>query len=55
MEFGQFTEYNKGHIFLQKSCSKWGRKTSSKPVLLFKKTLNEVKASGLQFSFNMFW
>ena len=47
MKFGQLIEYNKGNIFLQKSCRKWGRVTSFTPFLFFKKALNEVEASGL--------
>ena len=35
MKFGQLIEYNKRYIFLQKSCRKWGRETSSIPVFVF--------------------
>ena len=31
MKFGQLIEYNGRNIFLQKSCRKWGRETSSRP------------------------
>ena len=54
MKFGQVIEYNNRNIFLQKSCRKWGSKTSSRPFLFFKKALLEVKASGLQLSFSQF-
>ena len=35
MEFGQLIELNKGNIFLQKSCRKWGKETSSRLLFLF--------------------
>ena len=35
MNFGQLIKYNKRNIFLQKSCRKWGRKTSSRPLFIF--------------------
>ena len=35
VKFGQLTEYNKENIFLQTLCEKWGRKTSSRPLLIF--------------------
>ena len=35
--------------------SNWGREISSWPPLFFKKVLHEVKASGLQLRFNIFW
>ena len=54
MKFSQVIEYDKRNIFLQKSCRKWNRKTSYR-LLLFKEAWYEVKASGLQLSFNMFW
>ena len=34
-KIGQFTEYNKRNIFLQKVCRKWGRETSSRPKFVF--------------------
>ena len=40
MKFGQLIEYNKGNIFLQKLCGKWGRETSSRPLFIFLKKLN---------------
>ena len=42
---------NKKNIFLQKSCRKEGREIF---LLFFLKALHEVKASGLQLSFNIF-
>ena len=53
MKFGQLIEY-KRNIFLQKLCGKRGKETSSRPLYFFRKSLNEVKASGLQLSFNIF-
>ena len=47
IKFGQVVEYNNRNIFPQKSCRKWSRETSSRPLFLFKK-LYEVKASGLE-------
>ena len=35
MKFGEVIEYNKKNIFLQKLCGKWGRETSSRPLLIF--------------------
>ena len=37
MKFVQLIEYNKGNIFLQKLCRKWGRETSSDLFLFFGK------------------
>ena len=31
----QLKEYNKRNIFLQKSCRKWGKGTSSRPLFIF--------------------
>ena len=47
MEFFQVIEYNKRNIFLQNSCRKWGRETSSRPSFVFKKAFYEVKENGL--------
>ena len=49
MKFGRVIEYNKRNIFLQiqKSCTKSGKKTSSRPLFVFIKVLYEVKANGL--------
>ena len=37
IKFGQLMEYNKGNIFFQKLCGKWGREISSRSLLIFKK------------------
>ena len=34
MKLGKIIEYNKRNIFIQKSCGKWGRETSSRPIIL---------------------
>ena len=54
MKFGQLVEYNKRNTLLQKSCRKWGKKTSPRPLFVFKKALCEVKASGPQLGFTIF-
>ena len=38
MKLGQLIKHNKRNIFLQKSCRKWGRKTSSRPLFVFRKS-----------------
>ena len=54
MKSGKLIEYNKKTIFLQKSCRKWGRKASSRPLFVFEKVLYELKASGSQqINFNI--
>ena len=53
-KLGLVKEYNKINIFLQKSCRKEGRETSSRPLFVFKKALFEVNASGLQLISNQF-
>ena len=35
MKFGQLIECYKRNIFLQKSCRKWGKETSSRPLFIF--------------------
>ena len=35
MKFDQVIEHNKRNNFLQKSCRKWGRETSSRPLFVF--------------------
>ena len=61
MKYGQLKhvpwlkEHNVRNIFLQKLCRKWGRETNSRSISFFflkKEALNEIKASGLHFSFN---
>ena len=53
MKFGQLIEYNKKNTSLQNLNRKWTGKTSSRPFFVFWKALNEVQASGLQFSVNI--
>ena len=36
-DISQLTKYNE-NIFLQKSCRKWGRETTSRPLFVFLKT-----------------
>ena len=54
MKFGQFIEYKKKNIFLQKSCRKWGRETSSRPFFVFWKNfiLGKSKWSAAWFHYN---
>ena len=53
MKFGQLIEYNKRNIFLQKSCRKWGRETSSRPLCFFKKSIiyGKSKFSAAKFQY----
>ena len=53
-KFGQSVEYNKGNIFLQKLCGNEAGRLVPDLFLFFEKTLYEVKAGGLQLSFDMF-
>ena len=39
IKLGQLIEYKKRNIFLEKLCGKWGRETSSRPLLTFSKSL----------------
>ena len=39
MKFGQLIEYNKRNIFLQNSCRKSDKETSSRPLIIFWKSL----------------
>ena len=50
---GQFIVNNVRNMFVQKSCSKWGRETSSRPVFVFLKTLYKIKASSQHLSSNI--
>ena len=50
MKFGQPIELHKGNVFLQKSCGKWDRGTSSRPLFI-----DKVKARGRKLNFNIFW
>ena len=38
MKFGLLIEYYKRNIFLQKSCRKWGKETSSRRLFVFSKS-----------------
>ena len=54
MKFGQLIEHNNRNIFLQKSCRKWGRETSSRPLFnFFNKTfmLGKSKWSATRFHY----
>ena len=35
MEFDHLTDHNMRNIFLQKSCKRWGRETSFRPLFVF--------------------
>ena len=55
MKFRQLIEYNKRNNFLQKLCKKWDKETSSRSLFILKrKAYYEVKAIGVQLSFNIF-
>ena len=54
LKVGQVIEYNKRNIFLQKSCKNEAGRLVPDLFLFFKKALCEVKAIGLQLSFNHF-
>ena len=38
MKFGQLIEHNKRNFFLERSCKKWGRKTSFRLLFVFQKS-----------------
>ena len=40
MKLGQLIEYNKGNVFLQKVCRKWGWEIGSRPLFIFWINLN---------------
>ena len=44
VKFGQVMEYNNRNIFLQKSCRKWDRETSSRPPFFKKKNASSGKS-----------
>ena len=52
-KFGHLIEYNKGNIFLQKLCRKWGRETSSTTLFIFLESLKwgESKWSAAYFRY----
>ena len=52
--FGNLTEYNKRNIFLRNHAENVVGRLVLDLFLFFKKSLNEIKASGLQLSFNIF-
>ena len=54
MKFSQVIEDNKVNIFLQKYAEIEAGRVVPELFLLFRKALYEVKASGLQLSFNIF-
>ena len=54
MKFDQVIEDNKKNIFFKNHADNKSGKLSSRPFLFFKKALYEVKASGLQLSFDIF-
>ena len=54
MTIGHLIEYSERNIFLKNLCWKWGRETSSRSFLFFKKVLIKVKASGRHLRFNIF-
>ena len=51
----QLIKYSMINNFLQRSCRKWARETSSRLLLFFKKAIYSLKASGQHLSFNIFW
>ena len=54
MKFGQFIEYNKTNIFFKNNAEAETGRLVPDLFLFFKIALYEVKASGLEFSFNIF-
>ena len=54
MKFGQLIEYNNINIFLKNHAENEAGRVVPDLFLFFKKALSEVKASGLQLSFNIF-
>ena len=54
MKFGQSIEYRKRNISLKNHAENKVGNLVPDFLLLFKKALHEVKASGLQLSFNVF-
>ena len=55
MQYGQLIEYDKRNIFLQKYAQNGARRLDLDHFLFFEKALYEIKASGLQDSFHIFW
>ena len=54
MKFCQLMEYNKRNIFFKKHGKNEARRLVPDLFLFFKNALRELKASGLQLSFNIF-
>ena len=54
MKFGQLIEYNKKKISFQNHAQNEAGKLVTSLFLFWKKALDEVKASGLQPTFNIF-
>ena len=54
MKFGQSIEYNKRKFFFKNHAQNEAERLVPDLFLFFKKALYEVKASGLQLSFNIF-
>ena len=54
MKLGQLLEYNKKNIFLQNYTENGAGGLVSDLFLFFKKALYQIKASGLQLTFNIF-
>ena len=56
MKFTQLGEYNMRNLFLQNSCRKGDRETSSRSLFVFEKCFRYgIKASRQHFIFNIFW
>ena len=53
MKLGQVIEYENSNIFLQKFCRKWGRETSSRPLIIFWKSFiwGKSKCSAAYFQY----
>ena len=54
MKFGQLIKYSVKNIFLQKSCRRLGRETSSSPLIVSAKCFQKVKAGCHNFISNIF-
>ena len=52
MTFGQLIEYSKRNILLQKSCRKWGRETSPRPLFIFWKSVIQGRSQCAAASFH---
>ena len=54
MKFGQVIEYNKRNIFFKNNAENETGSLVPDLFIFFIKAFHEVKASGLQFNFNIF-